>query len=110
MSLNSDIHYQVQDQVICIDWRPCNKNTLRGFAKITVPRWHLSMDGVAIHEKDGRQWAQLPARPQVDKDGTVLRDETGKIKYARILEFTDKETGWKFSDAVVAAVKKAVAR
>ena len=95
--------------VICIEWRPVNRNTLRGFAKIKVPAWHLVMDGVAVHERDGRSWAQLPARPQIDKEtGQVIR-EGDKIAYAKVLEFTDKQVANRFSDAVVAAIKDKVA-
>src|SRR5262245_36266553 len=99
---NSNIHYEAQapleTDIICLDWRPCNRNTLRGFAKVKIPAWGLILDGLAVHEKEGRQWAQLPARPQVDKDGNVLREDDGKIRYAKIMEFADKEAGWKFSD------------
>jgi hypothetical protein len=101
----------LEDRIICLEWRPCDRNTLKGFAKIKVSPWHLIMDGVAVHERDGRSWAQLPARPQIDKEtGQVVRDGA-KIQYAKVLEFDDREVANRFSDAVVAAVKsKAAAR
>jgi hypothetical protein len=58
-----------------------------------------------VQEKNGRQWAQLPARPQIES-GQVLREPDGKVKYAKILEFTDKQAGFDWSDAVVAAVAR----
>ena len=82
--------------VICLDWRECNRNTLKGFAKIKIPAWGLILDGIAVHEKEDRSWAQLPARPQLDKEGTVLREDDGKIKYAKIMEFDDKRKSWDF--------------
>jgi hypothetical protein len=100
----------IEPGIICLEWRPVERNTLRGFAEIKVVPWRLIMDGVAVHERDGRSWVQLPARPQIDKDtGTVVRDGA-KIQYAKVLEFDDREIANRFSDAVVAAVKKAAAK
>src|SRR5262249_49884427 len=98
------------ENIIVLDWRPCNRNTLRGFAKIKIPAWGLILDGVAVHEKEGRDWAQLPARPQINKDGDVIREDDGKIRYAKIMEFDDKRKSWDFSDEVVAAVKRKTAQ
>jgi hypothetical protein len=110
----TDTHCKAQaplsEKVICLDWRPCERGTLRGFAKIKVASWALVIDGVALHQKEDRQWAQLPARPQIDKDGTVLREDNGKVKYAKIMEIDDKRVAWDFSDAVVAAVARKVAQ
>jgi hypothetical protein len=109
----SDIHTRAQapltENIIVLDWRPCERNTLKGFCKIKVPAWGLVIDGVAVHAKEDRKWAQLPARPQVDKDGNVIREDDGKIKYAKILEFDNKRKAWDFSDAVVEAVARKVA-
>jgi hypothetical protein len=74
------------------------------------PRVGLILDGVAVHEKEGRDWAQLPARPQINKDGDVIREDDGKIRYAKIMEFDDKRKSWDFSDEVVAAVKRKTAQ
>jgi hypothetical protein len=90
--------------VECIDFRPLERNTLRGFAKIRVPDWNLIFDGVAIHEKDGRTWAQLPARPMLDANGYAVQNDAGKIQYARMSWFDDREAGDRFSAAVIAAV------
>jgi hypothetical protein len=92
--------------VDCLEWRPCERNTLRGFAKVKVVPWGLVLDGVAVHKKNDRQWAQLPSRPQLDKDGVAMRDESGKIKYAKMIEIDGKREAWAFSDAVVAAVAR----
>jgi hypothetical protein len=110
---DSNIHHTAQaplsEKVICLDWRPCNRNTLRGFAKIKIPAWGLILDGVAVHTKEDKSWAQLPARPQIDKDGNVIREDDGKIRYAKMIEFDDKRKAWEFSDEVVAAVGRKVA-
>jgi len=83
----------------------CERNTLKGFARVKISTWGVILEGVAIHSKDGRSWAQLPARPQLDKDGGVIREDDGKVRYAKIMVFDDKRKAWDFSDAVVEAVK-----
>jgi hypothetical protein len=96
-----------QSPIECLEWRPVERNTLKGFPKLRVPAWNLILDGVAVHSKNGRAWAQLPARPQLDADGKAVRDEdSGKIKYAKILEFTDRSHSDAFSDGVVDAVRR----
>ena len=75
-----------------IDWRPVARHTLRGFATLRVNAWHLVVADVAIHEKNGQRWAQLPAKPILDKDRqAVLTDD-------------DNEVRRRFSVAVVDAV------
>jgi hypothetical protein len=88
----------------CLEFRAVERGTLRGFAKIKMPHWRLTMDDVAIHEKNGKTWAALPARPILDANREVVRDEEGKVKYARTLYFDDRATADRFSDAVVKAV------
>jgi hypothetical protein len=111
--MSFDIHDRMQaplkTDIVCLEWRPCDRNTLKGFAKVNIPKWGITLDGLAVHEKEGRRWAQLPARPQLDNDGNAIREDSGKIRYAKIMEFNNKEVGWKFSDQVVAAVARKAA-
>jgi hypothetical protein len=68
----------------------------------------LEIRDVAIHVKNDSRWAQLPAKPMIDKDGVVLRDrETGEIAYATILDFDSRATRDAFSHAVIDAVLRA---
>jgi hypothetical protein len=90
--------------IIVEKWTPRRSNTLYGFADVVLERSHLKIRDCAIHEKGGRRWVSLPARPMIDRDGAVLRDEQGKTRYAPILEFTDREAGDEFSRACIAAV------
>jgi hypothetical protein len=91
--------------VVCKDFKPLHRNTLRGFATIRINEMRLEVRDIAIHKKNESRWAALPSKPMIDKDGAVIRDrETGKIAYANIFEFTDRATRNAFSDAVVAAV------
>ena len=70
------------------------------------PSWRLIIDGCAVHEGHGRKWAQLPARPQLDPSGYLMRETNGKIKYARILSFADRETERLFSATISSALSR----
>jgi hypothetical protein len=89
--------------ITCTEFRPYWRNTLRGFADLSIPEMRLTIHGVAVHEKNSSRWAQLPARPQV-KDGALVKRADGKLEYAPILEFSDKQTRDAFSAAVIRAV------
>lgn len=82
---------------------PHCKNTLRGFATVTVSELHLIINDIGIHTKNGHSWASLPAKPWV-KNGEAVVDDTGKIKYLPILEFDNNAVRDAFSTAVVKAL------
>jgi hypothetical protein len=89
--------------ITCADWRPLRKNTLLGFARIRIAELDLTVHDIAIHQKNGRTWAQLPARPWV-KDGAVVTDDAGKVQYSPLLEFGRREVRDAFSQRVVEAL------
>jgi hypothetical protein len=90
--------------VRCDDFRALRRNTLCGFAVVTVAELKLTVRDVAIHQKGDSRWAQLPAKPQV-KDGALVKDaSTGKIAYTPVMEFTNKAVRDAFSAAVITAV------
>ncbi len=41
----------------------------------------------------------------ISRDGVVLKDAKGKIRYVPIIEFSSKDVRNKFSDAVIAAMR-----
>jgi hypothetical protein len=83
---------------------PRCSNTLYGFATIFIPALHLRIFDCAVHEKNGKRWINLPAKPWVDRDGTAKRGDDGKMIYAPVLEFADPATRNAFSDRVIAAL------
>jgi hypothetical protein len=86
-------------------FKPLIKGTLRGFCTIRISELRLEFHDIAIHAKGEARWAQLPARPQLDHNGTPIRDcASGKIAYSTILEFFDRQTRDAFSRAVIAAL------
>lgn len=93
----------------CISFQPLCRKSLRGFADIRVEQMRLTFLEIAIHERDGRAWAQLPSKPWV-KDGCVVTDEDGKAKYTQLFQFDSAAVRNAFSDAAIAAVLRYDAR
>jgi hypothetical protein len=88
--------------IVCIDFRPCRRNTLLGFATVRISEMRLIVRDIAVHEKGASRWAQLPAKPMIKDGAAVFKD--GKAQYATIMEFDDRTTREAFSRAVVSAV------
>jgi len=88
-----------------VEWKPMQRNTLRGFAVVRL-RSGLTINDVVLHAKDGKAWASLPSKPMLDREGQVVRDAaTGKVKYAPMLEWASREVSDRFSLAVVEAIE-----
>jgi hypothetical protein len=90
-------------KVICRKFLPLERNTLRGFAEISIPDWDLTIRDVAIHLKNASMWAQPPSRPQI-RDGAVVKDQAGKIQYTAVFDFASREARNRFSAGVIEAV------
>jgi hypothetical protein len=87
-------------------WRPMRRNTLRGFASVTLPTG-LDIDDVAVHVSGSRSWASMPARPMLDAGGRALRDDSGKIRYAQPVRWSTHGLASTFGQKVVALVRAA---
>ena len=92
-------------QVALIGWKAVPRNSLRGFATIRLGK-SLSVKDVAVHCSHGKRWAQLPSKPQIDRDGNALKDTNGKIKYVPILEWLDRAVSDDFSASVIEAIER----
>ena len=68
-----------------VSFTECRKGTLRYFVDVRLKN-HLVIRGVALHELNGKRWAHLPTKPQVDAEGNLRRDEGGKIQYAAVVQ------------------------
>ena len=91
--------------LVCIDWRPCERNTLRGFADYLIPTIELHVRDCAVHESHGKQWVQLPARPQLDENRQLIREENGRVRYTTILVFDSTEAAYEFNEAALKALE-----
>ena len=89
-----------------LEFTPVIKNTLRGFARVRLPSGMVLVDCALHVGSNGRAWASPASKPMLDRNQNVMRDAEGKIRYVPTLEFVDKSTRDRFSDAVVAAVRE----
>ena len=88
------------------DWRPLRKGSLLGFAKIEFPSGMIIADVTVLAGERGA-WASPPSKPMIGRDGVVMKDDSGKIRYSPIIEFSSKEVRQRFSEGIVAALRAA---
>jgi hypothetical protein len=65
------------------NFKPLRSNTLFGFATIVLPELHLRILDAAVHESHDKRWIGLPAKPQIDREGAVRRDDRGSSAAAQ---------------------------
>jgi hypothetical protein len=86
-----------------VSFKALSKGALRGFACIELPN-RLQIDDCAVCVSNGRAWASLPSKPQLDRDGCqVVKD--GKKQFAAMLRWPDRDTADRWSNAVVELVR-----
>ena len=91
--------------VSLLDWKPMPRNSLRGFAKVRVGK-SLVLHDVTVHCANGRRWASPASKPQISKEGVVLKDDSGKMKYVPVVSWADKEAADSFSEGVIQAIER----
>ncbi len=85
------------------DWKPMRRHSLCGFATVTLPSGMILSD-VSVHTDSGKSWAMPASKPMIGRDGNVLRDQAGKVRYSPIVSFASKELRDRFSAAVIEAL------
>jgi hypothetical protein len=97
--------YRIATQARICDFKLFEKNTLRGFFDIELASG-LILRGCTLHFKNEKSWIGLPAKPWTKPDGTQ--------SYTAIIDFRDKQTSYRFQNAVtplaVAAYEQSQAR
>lgn len=91
-------------QVSLIDWRAFRKNSLLGFASVRLGA--LLIRDLTVHAANGKRWVGLPAKPRLAAGGDVMKDERGKALYTPVLEWSNRDTADRFSNAVIAAISR----
>jgi hypothetical protein len=80
------------------DWKPFEKNTLRAFFTATLPSG-MVLHKLTLHERSGGRWIGLPAERYTRTDGTVA--------YARLIEFSTRQSANRFRDQILRAIENA---
>lgn len=91
--------------IIVSDWKPVERNSLRGFCMVSLPSG-LILHDVSVYCKDSRWWASPASKPMLDRDGKAMRGEDWKIKYLPIVSFASKEIRDRFSEQVIEALRQ----
>ena len=89
------------------NFKPLPRNSLRGFAAVTIEPIGLTIDDVHVHQaENGTAYALLPSKAQLRADGSVIRRDDGKIAYSPILKFGSREAQDRFSHGVIELVRR----
>jgi hypothetical protein len=81
---------------LCIkNFKPFEKNTLRGFFDVELPSGMI-LCGCTLHEREGRRWIGLPAKPYTKEDGSQ--------SWVKIVDFVDRDKAKQFQESVLPAV------
>jgi hypothetical protein len=89
---------------VILEFRPLRKGSLLGFAKVQQPSGQIIVEATILTGPHG-PWASPPSRVQIDKDGVALREPNGKLIYRPVIDFVDRATRSRWSDAVIAAMR-----
>lgn len=79
------------------------KGSLRGFATVELSIGLTIEDCPVLIGRAGA-WATLPGRPVLDRDGRQVRAD-GRVQFAAILKWRDRELQNRFSAAVVELIR-----
>jgi hypothetical protein len=85
--------------VTVTEFKPVDRNSLKGFATVRIAELQLSIADVAVHQRDGTRWAALPSKPYI-KDGTLVIGEKGKPTYLQVFTWDSRPVADAFSSAV----------
>lgn len=55
----------------CLNFRPCVRNTLRGYADLELPQTGIILADCTFHEKNGKQWVTFPAQARLGAGDTT---------------------------------------
>jgi hypothetical protein len=79
------------------NWKPFEKNTLRGFLTLTLPSG-LILHNCTFHRKGDSRWLGLPAQRFTKPDGTT--------SYTPQVEFVDRAASDRFQTAALQAIDR----
>ena len=78
------------------NFRAYQKNTLQGFIDLVVTPPGIEIREATLHEKGGKRWIGLPAKPYTDREG--------KEAWSKIVAFPENADYSAFQQAALTAV------
>ena len=82
-----------------------HKGITRGFADVFSTSWGITIHGVCVFESvDGKRWASPPSKQRLNKDGTPVLAQDGKMIFDPHVSFASAEKRMQWSDAVIDAL------
>ncbi|MDA8249487.1 MAG: hypothetical protein M0Z28_09920 [Rhodospirillales bacterium] len=93
-------------EIVVSEWKPLRKGSLLGFVTVTM-RSGLIFREVSVLASHDKVWASPASKPMIDRNGCVMKNAAGKIRYSPIVSFVDATIRERWSAAVVAAVRAA---
>jgi hypothetical protein len=88
-----------------LECRALHQGSLRCFCKVRVASG-IEIADIAVHQAGSRTWAAPPVKPMIGRDGVVLRDGDGKIRYAPIVSFMTHGVRSNWSRQIIAAIRE----
>jgi hypothetical protein len=77
------------------------KGSLVGFATVELPIIGLTIIDCPVHETNGKRWAALPAKAQIEDGRHRIDPATGKAAYTLMGQWRDRRLTQAFSARVV---------
>jgi len=78
-----------------VDFKQHEQNTLQGFIAVRLVETGLEIRDIALHQKNGNRWLQLPAKPYTKPNGSK--------GWSYILNFHEKKHFNKFQEVTLKA-------
>jgi hypothetical protein len=93
--------------IVIADWKAWESGTLRGFFTAHLASG-LVLHELMLHERDGKWWIGFPSKPMLRTEGSVLRDDSGRVRYSPpLVTFTNRQAKDRFTDQVITALRLA---
>jgi hypothetical protein len=89
-----------------LNWKSVRVGGLIGSAEILLGRDLVIVD-VPIACSSGKVFAGMPSKPQIGRDGTIRRDDKGKILYTPVVRWEGRAARDRWSEAVLGAIVEA---
>jgi DNA-binding cell septation regulator SpoVG len=84
-------------EILVSEWKPYQKNTLRGFLSLTLPSG-LVIHNCTLHQKAAARWIGLPARQYTKDDGST--------SFTPVIEFSSNTARARFQAAALEAMDR----